>query len=121
MPSVNVTINGKPYRMACDEGQEPHLLGLADELNATINQLRGAFGEIGDQRLIVMAAITMADGIAEAKRQLRKVEADMKALREAHAKHEAHFDAAEAEIARAIDTAAERITAAALRLNSDQR
>ena len=55
MPQVNVTINGKVYRMACDDGQEAHLEGLAERLNVTIDRLRQSFGEIGDQRLTVMA------------------------------------------------------------------
>ncbi|MBN8999629.1 MAG: cell division protein ZapA, partial [Rhizobiales bacterium] len=58
MAQVNVTINGKIYRMACDDGQEAHLESLAERLNETIDRLRGSFGEIGDQRLTVMAAIT---------------------------------------------------------------
>ena len=51
MAQVNVTINGKVYRMACEDGQEGHLQGLAARLDQMIDQLRGSFGEIGDQRL----------------------------------------------------------------------
>ena len=56
MPQVAVQINGKTYRMACDEGQEAHLLDLAQRFNKTIDSLRGSFGEIGDQRLTVVLA-----------------------------------------------------------------
>ena len=51
MSQVTVTIAGKTYRMACDDGQEEHLYGLASRLDAIINEIRGVFGEIGDQRL----------------------------------------------------------------------
>ncbi|MCW5698189.1 MAG: cell division protein ZapA [Bauldia sp.] len=116
MSAVNVMINGKSYRMACDDGQESHLLDLAEELNGTIDRLRGDFGEIGDQRLIVMASITMADSLSEMRRQLRQLEADVAALRRSNAMAVERFDANEAGVARALEGAAERISAAARRL-----
>ena len=67
MAQVNVTISGKTYRMACEDGQEEHLAGMAEQLNQSIEQLRDRFGEIGDQRLTVMAAITLADQNAEGR------------------------------------------------------
>ena len=70
MPHVSVTIAGRQYRMACDEGQEEHLIRLARDIDDRITQLRGAFGEIGDQRLVIMAALTIADNLAEARDQV---------------------------------------------------
>ena len=74
MGQVNVTINDKHYRMACDDGEEAHLAGLAERLNESIEALRERFGEIGDQRLTVMAAITFADQAAEAQRRIAHLE-----------------------------------------------
>ena len=65
MPQVNVTINGRQFRMACEDGQEDHLTRLARELDARIEMLRAKFGEIGDTRLTVMAALTVADELGE--------------------------------------------------------
>ena len=59
MSHINVTINGRQYRMACEAGQENRLLRLAESLEARIANLRGKFGEIGDGRLA-------AEGLAEA-------------------------------------------------------
>ena len=56
MAQVNVSINGRQYRMACEDGQEDHLRPLAKALEERIGTLRGQFGEIGDARLMVMAA-----------------------------------------------------------------
>ena len=81
MPQVAVQINGKTYRMACDEGQEGHLMELARTLDATIDSLRGSFGEIGDQRLTVMAAVMMADQLSEAQARVRVLEADIEDLK----------------------------------------
>ena len=61
MNHVNVTINGRQYRMACEHGQENRLLRLAESLEARIASLRSKFGELGAQRLTVMAALMVAD------------------------------------------------------------
>ncbi|HUG62566.1 MAG TPA: cell division protein ZapA [Methylomirabilota bacterium] len=81
MPQVTVTIAGKTYRMACDDGQEEHLFGLARRLDAAIDELRGVFGEIGDQRLTVMSAITVLDQLSETESRLRGLEMGLEELR----------------------------------------
>ena len=72
MNHINVTINGRQYRMACEDGQEARLLTLADNLESRIGQLRGKFGEIGDARLTVMAALTVCDELLDAGQRLRQ-------------------------------------------------
>jgi cell division protein ZapA len=117
MAQVNVTISGKTYRMACDDGQEAHLTALGDRVNQTIQMLRERFGEIGDQRLTVMAAITMADQNSETERRLREVEAEIAELQAAQAAALQRQDQAEAGIADAIEAIAGRVEAIAHRLN----
>jgi cell division protein ZapA len=111
MPSVSVTINGKIYRMACDDGQEKHLMDLADQLNGTIDELRRAFGEIGDQRLIVMAAITLADEASEMRLRADRAEESMNKLAQS---------AADTSLAEAIGRSAERVADIARRLNAER-
>ena len=65
MAQVTVTIDGKAYRMACDEGQEEHLIGLAQRFDRYVSHLKDSFGEIGDQRLTVMAGIMVMDELSE--------------------------------------------------------
>ena len=60
MAHVQVTIAGRAYRMACGDGEERHLEGLAASFDARIQEMRVTFGEIGDMRLHVMAALTAA-------------------------------------------------------------
>jgi cell division protein ZapA len=74
MAQVNVTINGRQFRMACEDGQEGHLIELARDLDMRIGGLRSKFGEIGDTRLTVMAALTVADELAEAGYRLKRLE-----------------------------------------------
>jgi cell division protein ZapA len=69
MAEVTVTIAGRNYRMACDDGQEEHLLRLGDLVDQKIADMRASFGEIGDMRLTVMAAIVIADDLSEARNQ----------------------------------------------------
>ena len=83
MAQVNVTINGRQFRMACEDGQEGHLIELARDLDMRISGLRGKFGEIGDTRLTVMAALTVADELAEAGHRLKRLEEELAALQDA--------------------------------------
>ena len=80
MAQVPITIAGRTYRMACGDGEEAHLEGLAAELEGRISELRGAFGEIGDQRLIVMAALAFADERFEALKKIKALEAHAQEL-----------------------------------------
>lgn len=83
MPEVNVEINGRKYRMACEEGQETHLMGLAERFNQHIDAFKGDFGEIGDNRLTVMAGIAVLDELADAERRIAMLKQDVANLTEA--------------------------------------
>jgi cell division protein ZapA len=67
MAQVSVTIDGRKYRLACNEGEEARLESLAGMIDDKIGEMRKEFGEIGDQRLVIMAALTFADDLAEAR------------------------------------------------------
>ena len=113
MPHVNVTINNRQYRMACDEGQEQHLAQLAVDFDRRITQLRASFGEIGDMRLTVMAALIIADELSEARRRILAKEQELAAARAAGATTADLAETAQADLAALVDSAAERIEKAA--------
>ena len=121
MAQVNVTISGKTYRMACDDGQEEHLGELAERLDQTIERLRGEFGEIGDQRLTVMAAITMADQQAEAVRRISALEDKIAAIERSQAAAVESREADEHAVTRSVEAIAERVEAIAERLSEPLR
>jgi cell division protein ZapA len=77
MAQVTVTIDGKSYRMACDDGQEAHLEGLAAYFEGRVQEMRTSFGEIGDMRLTIMAAITASDEIFELRKKLATSEGEL--------------------------------------------
>lgn len=83
MPQISVTIDGRSYRMACGEGEQAHLTGLAESLDTRIGEMRRSFGEIGDMRLQVMAALTIADELAELRKRVETLETETTALRTA--------------------------------------
>jgi cell division protein ZapA len=109
MGQVSVSINGRQYRMACEDGQENHLTRLAQELDQRITQLRTDFGEIGDMRLTVMAALIVADELTEQGQRLRRVEDELAALQDARMVASDRAKSTEAAIAAAFNSAAERI------------
>jgi cell division protein ZapA len=117
MSQVTVTINGRHFRMNCEDGQESHLTGLAAELDQRIERLRAKFGEIGDTRLTVMAALTVADELAEMGKRLQRIEAELAALQEARIASAGHAKATQAAVAAALNAAAERIENITKRLN----
>jgi cell division protein ZapA len=109
MNHVNVTINGRQYRMACEEGQENRLLKLAEGLEARVEQLRGKFGEIGDQRLTVMAALTACDELLDANARIRNLEHELNGLRDVRVAAVDRARQTQAAVASALNAAAERI------------
>ncbi|WP_332683268.1 cell division protein ZapA [Bosea sp. (in: a-proteobacteria)] len=109
MPQVNVTIAGKAYRMACGEGEEPHLEGLARLYDGKIEEMRQAFGEIGDMRLHVMAALMVADEVSELKRQIEKLEGRLESLQGDAGSAGQRAGELEQRAAAALEAAAERI------------
>jgi cell division protein ZapA len=117
MSHINVTINGRLYRMACEEGQEVRLLNLAQSFDSRIEDLRGKFGEIGDARLTVMAALTVCDELLDAEHRIRSLEAELEGLRNVRSAAADHAKAAQAAIANALNSAAERIEKATHVLN----
>jgi len=98
MPHVTIVIAGKTYRVACADGEEAHLTDLAEGFDARVAEMRRAFGEIGDMRLHVMAALTVSDELNEARRRIADLE-----------RAAAGADAEEARIAGSVGEAAQRI------------
>ena len=109
MSHINVTINGRQYRMACEEGQEVRLLKLAEGLETRIQSLRGKFGEIGDARLTVMAALTVCDELIDAGNRIRTMEQELTELRDFRNAAVERARMTQTAVVNALNAAAERI------------
>jgi cell division protein ZapA len=117
MSQVSVTINGRQFRMACEDGQEGHLMNLARDLDTRIEGLRAKFGEIGDTRLTVMAALTIADSLAETAARIKRLEDELAGLQNARVEALNLDKATRAAITNALNAAAERIESITAKLN----
>lgn len=109
MSHINVTINGRQYRMACEEGQEVRLLKLAESLESRVEELRGKFGEIGDARLTVMAALTVCDELLDANQRMQALEGELENLRSIRVAATDRARTTQIAVANALNAAADRI------------
>jgi cell division protein ZapA len=117
MSHINVTINGRQYRMACEEGQEVRLLKLAEALESRVTELRGKFGEIGDARLTVMAALTVCDELLDANARLHTMEQELETARNMRTAAVDRARMTQTAVANALNAAADRIEKTAQVLN----
>ena len=118
MASINATIAGRQFRLACEDGQEDHLQALARELDERIEGLRKKFGEIGDTRLTVMAALMVSDELSETARNLRRMEEELVAHQDARVVSADRAKAASDAVVGAFNSAAERLEGITKKLNA---
>jgi len=118
MAQVTVTIAGHTYRIACAEGEEAHLERLAAAYDSRIAEMRAAFGEIGDLRLHVMAAIAQADELHETRTRMAALEAELARLQSFTSSGDERTRMIEARLAEGVYRAAERIEQLARSLNT---
>jgi cell division protein ZapA len=115
-----VNIAGRSYRLGCDEGQEKRLEELAASVDVKIAAMRKNFGEIGDQRLVVMAALEIADEAADARAKIGALEAVGASLREEISAGQRRDAAIEARLAKTFGDAAARLERLARQLAGDR-
>lgn len=70
MAQVTLRINGYAYMIGCQDGEEKHLEAMAAEVNRRIDGVRLASGPSGESRMLVMAALLMADDLFELRSRL---------------------------------------------------
>lgn len=117
MPQVTISINGRVYRMGCDEGQEQMLLDLARDIDRRIEQYKTSFGEVGDMRLLLMAAMEMGDELGEMRRRLDSLESEVETLRQARSVVADQMASSQDLMASTLDETARRIERLAAALN----
>jgi len=116
MAQVLLTINGRTYPIACDDGQEERIRQLGTYIDRKVSDFAAKWGQIGDARLILMASLVVTDELAETSEQLRKLrQAASGSAGPAGAEHD-RSAATEAVLAAGIESLAARIEAVAARL-----
>ncbi|CAN7355490.1 cell division protein ZapA [Pararhizobium sp. LjRoot238] len=118
MAQVTVTIDGKAYRMACEEGQEDHLTELANRFDQYVSHLKSQFGEIGDLRLTVMAGIMVMDELSEVNRKLKSLQTETDNLKQGRDATLADQQKAEDALASVLSEVTSQIHGIAAKLSS---
>src|SRR5262249_59485297 len=103
--------------MACENGEEPRLMRLAEDLDGRIAKLRASFGDIGDTRLTIMAALALADELSEKKEKLQRLEHELATLHDPSVVAADRAHATEPAVVAALNAAAERIESLTRGLN----
>lgn len=106
MAQVTIEVNGRPYMVGCEDGQEANLRELAALFDSQVRQVSAEVGQLGETRLFLMGALLMADELADAKARLARVTAELNQIRTLHGR-------AETRAVTALDAAARRIEALA--------
>ncbi len=109
MAEVSIEVNGRSYRIACEDGQEDHVQELAKSFGVFVEGLKNEYREAGDARLAVMAGIMAMDELDEIKRRVGELEAELKGLGEAGEAMGREHAELENEYARQFAALAERI------------
>lgn len=109
MAQVIVTVNGRPYTMQCDDGQEEHLAELGQLLDDEVTGIKNSVGQVGDIRLLLMAGLVIADRLSDSLKRVEELQDQIHGIRESRS------DAVE-QGQNIEDKVSERLVAAALRL-----
>ena len=102
MAQLTIQVNGRPYSVGCEDGQEAHLMEIARLFDRQVRQVSQDVGQLGETRLFLMGALLLADEMSDLKLRLAHAQSELAQLRN---------ETTRIEIAaiRAIDAAAERI------------
>lgn len=115
MAQLTLQINNRPYDMACDDGQEDHIRGLADYLNKRLSMIVQSGAAKNENHLLVLTGLVLADEIRELKEQMQNGGTSVTST-------EAHIDQKILEkLSVSVGTLAERITLIAKELHDEQK
>jgi cell division protein ZapA len=76
MGQVSVPVNGRSFTLACDDGQEPRIRRLAQYVDAKVAEFVGNVGQVGEARLLLLAALAIADELSDANEALQRARSD---------------------------------------------
>ncbi|MGF1628496.1 MAG: cell division protein ZapA [Kiloniellaceae bacterium] len=115
---ISLTVHGRSYQVTCDDGQESHLKKLAQHIDRKMAELESSIGQVGEQRLLFMSCLLIADELFDAQRQVDGLKAG-RILAQSGSPAAAAGpgpNASEQQATRALDACAQRIEAIAARL-----
>ena len=114
MAEIDITVNGRNYRIACEDGEEEHLMQLAEHLDRHAKDLAGVVGQVGESQLMLMAGLLVGDELSDALDRVDELE---RTATEVQADRERNTDTVGA-ATQAMESAAQRIEDIAARIKS---
>jgi cell division protein ZapA len=109
MGQVSVTLNGRTYRLECGTGEEAHLIALAEYLASHVETMKRKFGQVGDDRLILMAALMVTDELWELRRQMGDMKTTLAEARRDKSTSDESARTVQADLAARVSAAADRL------------
>ena len=74
MAEVDISVNGRDYKVSCDDGQEERLKQLAQYFDGHVSTIAKDLGQIGDARLMLLSALTLCDELFDAQKRINSLE-----------------------------------------------
>jgi cell division protein ZapA len=109
MGQIDVTLNGRAYRLECGDGEEAHLVELAEYLGTHVEAMRRKFGQVGDDRLILMASLVVADELWDLRRQIEVMKTTLVEARRDKSASDESTKHTQSDLAARISAAADRL------------
>ena len=119
MGQVSVTLNGRTYRLECGEGEEAHLIALSEYLASHVETMKHKFGQVGDDRLILMAALVVTDELWELRRQMQELKTSLAEARRDRSVADESTKSLQTDLAQRVSAVAERLEMLNERFGSD--
>jgi len=109
MGQVSVTLNGRTYRLKCGEGEENHLIALAEYLGSHVDTMKRKFGQVGDDRLILMASLLVTDELWELRRQMQELKSSLSEARRDRSVADESVKSVQVDLAQRVSSVADRL------------
>jgi cell division protein ZapA len=111
MGHVTVEVNGRKYRMSCDEGAERRVAELAAFVDALVQDIKGGYKQVQEERLYLMAALIAADQLFDVRNELQATLAQICNLRSFQAADSTATYVPTNDVARIVDASSKRLQA----------
>jgi cell division protein ZapA len=111
MAQVSLTVNGRSFAVTCEDGQEARIRRLGQYVDTKIAEFVRSVGQVGEARLLLLAALVIADELADAEEALRVAQNGSQTV-------DAKAASAAEAMASGIDAIAQRVEAIAARLET---
>jgi cell division protein ZapA len=121
MGQVVVTLNGRTYRLECNEGEEGHLAELAQYIGSRVDDMRQKFGQVGDDRLILMASLVITDELSSLRAEVENLRTQLAEARRDKSTSDENARSIESQLFAKIGDAASRLERLNTRLTDDAR